>query len=63
MLRQRTYKFEPINMNKYRGEWIAFVAGKIAAHGKVLKNVVKQAKKIGKDPIIDKVPEQETLIA
>ncbi len=56
------YKFELIDMTKYRGEWIAFVKGKIVSHGKVLKEVIAQARKLDDEPIIDKVPEHNTLI-
>lgn len=62
MNREKKYKFELIDMNKYRGEWIAFVDGKIVSHGRVLKDVLERAKKIGKEPIIDKVPQQDTLV-
>ncbi|MFH1777237.1 MAG: DUF5678 domain-containing protein [Candidatus Omnitrophota bacterium] len=62
MKKKKQYKFELIDMNKYRGEWIAFIDGKIFSHGKVLRNVLERAKKTGKEPIIDKVPQQNTLI-
>lgn len=62
MNNEKKYKFEPIDMNKYRGEWIAFVEGKIVSHGKMLNDVLEEAKKMGKDPVIDKVPEQDTLV-
>lgn len=62
MNNKENYKFELIDMNKYRGEWIAFVDGKIVSHGKVLKDVLERAKETGKEPIIDKVPQQDTLV-
>ena len=62
MKKEKTYKLELVDTKKYKGEWIAFVKGKIVSHGKVLKDVIEKAKKIGNDPIIDKVPEQDILV-
>lgn len=62
MNKEKKYEFEPIDMNKYRGEWIAFIDGRIVSHGRVLKDVIQEARKTGKEPVIDKVPQQDTLV-
>lgn len=52
-----------VDMDKYRGEWLAWVDDKIVAHGVDFKRVVKEAKKFSIDPILDKVPEKDILVA
>ena len=44
----------PYHKDSYRGEWIAICGRRIAAHGKDMAAVVKEAhKKTGKEPFID----------
>lgn len=52
-----------VDIDKYRGEWLAWVGNKIVAHGKDFNAVVDEARKIDKDPIFDKVPEKDILVA
>lgn len=47
---------------KYRGEYIAVIGEKIVAHGKKLADVIRQAEKIEKKPLISKVPQAEVLV-
>jgi len=47
---------------KHRGEYIAISGKRVIAHGKHLRDVMKQARKIDPDPLICKVPRQEILI-
>lgn len=51
-----------VDIDKYRGEWLAWVGNKIVAHGKDFKSVAEKAKKISKNPIFDKVPEKDVLV-
>ena len=47
---------------KYRGEYVAIIGEKIVAHGRRLAEVLKQAEKIEKKPLISKVPQAEVLV-
>lgn len=57
-----TYKFQRVDLNKYRDEWVAFVNGKIIAHGKDLMAVSHKAERISKHPIYEKIPSHDTLV-
>jgi len=46
----------PQDEDKFAGEYIAIVKGKIVAHGKKPDNVFKKAKKISHRPLFTKVP-------
>lgn len=52
-----------VDMDKYRGEWLAWEGNKIIVHGKDLKEVSLKARKICKRPVFDKVPEGDTFVA
>jgi len=51
-----------VDIDKYRGEWLAWVDNEIIAHGKDFKRVLTEARRINDDPIMDKVPEKDVLI-
>jgi len=46
----------PRDEDKFAGEYIAVVKGKIIAHGKEPKKVIMKAKKVSPDPLLTKVP-------
>ena len=46
---------------KYRGEYIAVSGQSVISHGKILKDVMEQARKMDPDPLICKIPTQEIL--
>jgi hypothetical protein len=46
----------PRDEDKFAGEYIAVVKGKIVAHGKEPKKVITEGKKIAKEPLLTKVP-------
>lgn len=46
----------PQDEDKFAGEYIAVVKGKIVAHGKDPKKVFKKAKKISPQPLFTKIP-------
>ncbi|OGJ22333.1 hypothetical protein A3K73_03820 [Candidatus Pacearchaeota archaeon RBG_13_36_9] len=52
------------DVSEYIGEWVAICDKKIVAHGKNVKEVVKEAsqKCYGKRPLIARIPEKETMI-
>ena len=52
-----------IDIDKYRGEWLAWVGSKIIAHGRDLKTVSKKARKINKRPVFDRVPDEDIFVA
>lgn len=52
----------PEILRKYRGQYIAVSGERVIAHGKHLKTVLHKARKIDPEPLIDKVPVQDTLI-
>jgi hypothetical protein len=47
---------------KYRGEYIAVSGQRVISHGKILKDVMEQAREIDPDPLISKTPTQEILV-
>jgi hypothetical protein len=47
---------------KYRGEYIAVSGQRVLAHGKILKDVMDQARKTDPDPLLCKVPTQDILV-
>ena len=53
---------EPIDLEKYRGEWLAFIHGRIIAHGRRLDVVAREAEKIDSRPIYHKVPTHDILV-
>ncbi|MDD5163915.1 MAG: DUF5678 domain-containing protein [Candidatus ainarchaeum sp.] len=60
-----TYEiYANIDLSIYAGEWVAMIAGAVVAHGKNVKELLKQAKEKhpGKTPFIAKVPSKEILI-
>ena len=46
----------PQDEDRFAGEYIAVVEGKIVAHGKQPKEVIMKAKKISREPLLTKVP-------
>lgn len=56
-------KARRVDLDKYRGEWLAWVGNKIVVHGVDFKAVAEKARRINKDPIFDKVPETDILVA
>lgn len=59
----RDVRFPIIDMNKYRGEWIAVASGRIIAHGKDLGVVTEKAEKKSRHPVFSKVPDTDILVA
>ena len=47
---------------QYRGEYVAVSGKRVIAHGKHLRDVMNQAREVDPDPLICKVPTQETVI-
>ena len=47
---------------KHRGEYIAVSGERVIAHGKHLRDVMRQAAEVDTDPLICKVPTQEILV-
>jgi hypothetical protein len=56
--------FTKAELGRFIGEWVAICNQEIVAHGKVLKDVLKESKqKYPKvKPLIVRVPEKETMI-
>ena len=51
-----------VDIDKYRGKWLAWSGNKIIAHGKNFRAIVEEARKIDNNPIYDKVPEKDILV-
>ena len=51
-----------LDLDKYRGEWIALAKEKIIAHGRDLNKVANKAEKITKKPVFEKIPESEVMV-
>lgn len=51
-----------LDLDKYRGEWIALVKDKMVAHGKDLNKVAEKAKKENKKPVFEKIPESGVMV-
>jgi hypothetical protein len=51
----------PSEVAKYAGQYIAVVGRKIVAHGYDFEAVFHKAKKIGDNPLFDKVPDTEVV--
>lgn len=47
---------------QYAGEYVAWIGDEIVAHGKNLREVMKEAKRHGERPVIDKVERNGVLI-
>lgn len=47
---------------KYRGKYIAIIDKKVVAHGKSLHEVLNIAERLGEEPLISFIPQEETLI-
>ena len=56
MKNKRILEKHSYDEDKFAGEYIAIVKGKIVAHGKQPKKVIMAASKIGPDPMLAKVP-------
>lgn len=52
----------PEIISEYEGEYIAIVDEEIVAHGKDLHAVLEEARKTGKEPLIDKVETSDKAI-
>lgn len=52
----------PLDFNKYQGEYLALVNGRIIAHGRNFKKVQEQAMKISKEPVFTKIPNYEVTV-
>ncbi len=64
-IQEKNYHFYiETDVSRYIGEWIAVCEGKIIAHGKILKNVAREAKSLcfGKKFLLARVPDKETMI-
>jgi len=64
-IKQENYEFYlGTNVNKYIGEWVAIVDKKIVAHGKNVKEVMKEARLEfpKKRVLLVRVPDKETMI-
>lgn len=47
---------------KYKGEYIAVANGKIVAHGKDVKKVIRKAREYSDDPLISKVEKEGLMV-
>jgi len=56
MRKERSLGIYPRDEEKFTGEYIAVVKGKIISHGTDLNKVIASAKKITKKPLLVKVP-------
>ena len=56
--------FMDVDVSSFIGQWIAICENKIIAHGKNLKEVAEQARRVlqGKKFLLARVPSQETMI-
>lgn len=56
--------FLKLDMSEFIGEWVVIIDGEIVAHGKNVKEVLKEAitRFPGKRPMIARIPEKETMI-
>ena len=56
--------FMEADVSRFIGQWIAVCENKIISHGRNLKEVVEQAKKIsnGKKFLLARVPSEEAMI-
>ena len=52
----------PEIFKKYRGEYVAIIGKKVIAHGKHLKQVIKKAEKIEKEPLTAYIPKEDVLV-
>jgi hypothetical protein len=52
----------PDILSKYRGQYIAVSGKRVIAHGKHLQAVLQKARETDPEPLIDKIPLQDTLI-
>ncbi len=51
------------NLHKYEGKYVAIVEDKVVASGETIPIVLESArKKTGKEPLIAKIPGEDTLI-
>lgn len=52
------------DLGSYIGEWVAVCEGKVVSHGKDVRNVAKEARKIcgSKKFLLSRVPSEETMI-
>lgn len=55
-MKKKYFGSYPRDEDKYLGEYIAVVRDKIIAHGKNLKKVFEQARKVAEEPLLVKVP-------
>lgn len=53
-----------VSLDEYIGEWVAIADNRLIAHGKKLKEVVEQAKRVaqGKKYLLARVPSESTMI-
>lgn len=56
--------FMQANVNSHIGEWVAVCEGKIVAHGKSVKDVANEARKLcgSKKILLARVPDKETML-
>jgi hypothetical protein len=47
---------------EYRGKYVAIIDEKVAAFGESLQDVLSATEKMGVEPLISFIPEEETLI-
>ena len=47
---------------EYRGKYVAIIDEKVAAFGESLQDVISATEKLGVEPLISFIPEEETLI-
>ena len=57
-LTKKYFGIYPRDEDKFAGEYLAVVKGKIVAHGKDPKLVIGKSREIDKEPLLVKVPTQ-----
>jgi hypothetical protein len=63
-LKQNYDFFIETNLQEYEGEWVAICENKIVAHGKDIRRVFEDARKIcpNSKPLLSKIPSKATMI-
>jgi hypothetical protein len=56
MKNKKSFGAYPRDEDKFAGEYIAIVKGKIVAHGRQPKIVIAEGKKFTREPLLTKVP-------
>ena len=54
--------FLATDLSHYADEWVALDGKKILSHGKDVKKVYEEAKKVSPKPFLTKIPSEKTMI-